>query len=115
MQQDRGVGRGRAAQSEAEQRYIGIAELRAIIPVSDMCIWRWQRDPTVGFPAPVKLGRNGRRFWWLPKIREWQAKRAGEGGVTGPPLGSSTACPDHTLLRKARQGFPSTTSEESSL
>jgi hypothetical protein len=35
--------------------------------------------------------------------------------MTGPPLGSSTARPAHTLLRKARQGFPSTTSEESSL
>jgi predicted DNA-binding transcriptional regulator AlpA len=74
----RQVRRGGAAQPEAEQRYIGIAELRALFPVSDMSIWRWRRDPVVGFPAPVKLGKNGRNYWWLPAIREWQAKRAGE-------------------------------------
>ena len=59
-----------------EQRYIDAAELRQIVPVSDMTFWRWQRDPRVEFPAPVKLGADGKNYWWLPLIREWQRQRA---------------------------------------
>jgi predicted DNA-binding transcriptional regulator AlpA len=57
----------------SEQRYISRRELRRLIPVSDMTIWRWQRDSLIRFPAPIKLG-NGRNFWWLPAIRQWAAK-----------------------------------------
>jgi predicted DNA-binding transcriptional regulator AlpA len=63
--------------SKDDERYIGIAELREIIPVSSMTIWRWQRDPEVEFPPPVKLGKNGRNYWWLPGIKEWEARRPG--------------------------------------
>jgi predicted DNA-binding transcriptional regulator AlpA len=40
-----------------------------------MTIWRWQHDPQIAFPAPVKLGINGRNFWWLPAIRDWEQRR----------------------------------------
>jgi predicted DNA-binding transcriptional regulator AlpA len=68
------VGSGPPAWSEA--RYINRAELRELIPTSDMTVYRWQRDPRVAFPAPVKLGADGRNFWWLPAILEWQQRRA---------------------------------------
>jgi predicted DNA-binding transcriptional regulator AlpA len=64
-----------AGERRSEQRYVSRREVRQIFPVSDMTIWRWQRDPQVAFPAPVKLGRNGRNFWWLPAILDWDAKR----------------------------------------
>jgi predicted DNA-binding transcriptional regulator AlpA len=54
-----------------DDRYIGTPELRRIVPASDMSYWRWQRDPRVAFPPPVKLGADGRNYWWLPKVREW--------------------------------------------
>jgi predicted DNA-binding transcriptional regulator AlpA len=67
----------------SEQRYVSRCELRKLLPVSDMTIWRWQRDPQVAFPAPVKLGRNGRNFWWLPAILEWQRSRAANSLIKG--------------------------------
>ena len=59
-----------------EERYINREQLRELIPACDMTIWRWERDPRVNFPAPVKLGIDGRNYWWLPAVREWLCQRA---------------------------------------
>ncbi len=40
--------------------------------VTDMCIWRWLRDPRVQFPQPVKINR--RNYWRLGDLRAWQAE-----------------------------------------
>ena len=61
-----------------EERYVGSRELLRIIPISEMTLWRWVRDERVRFPAPTKLGANGRNFWWLPDIRAWQRRRSQE-------------------------------------
>jgi predicted DNA-binding transcriptional regulator AlpA len=45
-----------------DDRYINREQLRALIPASDMSLWRWERDPRVAFPAPVKLGASGRNY-----------------------------------------------------
>jgi predicted DNA-binding transcriptional regulator AlpA len=58
-----------------EDRYINREQLRALIPASDMTLWRWQRNPKVAFPCPVKLGDDGRNYWWLPAIRSWMRQR----------------------------------------
>jgi predicted DNA-binding transcriptional regulator AlpA len=58
-----------------DQRYVSKRELDRRIPVSGMIRWRWIRDPQIAFPKPVKLGRNGRNFWWLPTILEWERRR----------------------------------------
>jgi len=57
-----------------ENRYINREQLRELIPTSDMTIARWQRD--IGFPAPVKLGNDGRNYWWLPAVHAWTQQRA---------------------------------------
>jgi predicted DNA-binding transcriptional regulator AlpA len=82
--------------SATDERYIDVAELRQLIPVTDMTIWRWIRDPIVAFPPPVKLGPNGRNFWWLPKIREFQRRRENAQAASpaprqGDPAGSTAA------------------------
>jgi hypothetical protein len=59
----------------AEQRYINREQLRELVPAADMTLWRWQRDPRVAFPAPDKLGADGRNYWWLPTIRSWMRDR----------------------------------------
>jgi predicted DNA-binding transcriptional regulator AlpA len=64
-----------AGRAGDDERYVGVAEVRRIIPISDMTRWRWMNDPAIAFPRPVKLGANGRNFWWLPAIREWQRRR----------------------------------------
>ena len=43
--------------------------------VTTMCIWRWERDPKVGFPAPV-VRINGRRYWTAAAVRGWVASQA---------------------------------------
>ena len=70
-----GVPQGREAYQN-EARYVGKRELDRRYPVSDMTRWRWMNNPKVGFPRPVKLGPNGRNFWWLPEILEWERRRA---------------------------------------
>jgi predicted DNA-binding transcriptional regulator AlpA len=57
-----------------DDRYINREQLRELIPTADITIARWQRD--IGFPAPVKLGNDGRNYWWLPAIRAWTQRRA---------------------------------------
>ena len=58
-----------------EDRYVNSGQLRVIIPASNMSFWRWQRDPEIAFPVPVKLGDDGRNYWWLPDVRAWMRRR----------------------------------------
>jgi predicted DNA-binding transcriptional regulator AlpA len=67
---------GRREAVQDEERYVGKRELDQRYPVSVMTRWRWMNDPNVSFPKPVKLGPNGRNFWWLPEILEWERRRA---------------------------------------
>lgn len=43
--------------------------------VSNMCLWRWTRDPRVQFPEPDVV-INGRRYWFTSSIRRFSAERA---------------------------------------
>lgn len=37
--------------------------------------WRWAKDPSTGFPQPVKLG-PGMTRWRLSDLEAWEAERA---------------------------------------
>jgi hypothetical protein len=43
--------------------------------VTQMCIWRWTRDPRVKFPAPIKI--NNRNYWRFGDLRRWQYEQVG--------------------------------------
>jgi predicted DNA-binding transcriptional regulator AlpA len=75
-------------QGHEEDRYVGERELKQRYPVSTMTRWRWGKDPDVAFPKPVKLGRNGRNFWWLPDIIEWELRRAASTSQSRPGRGA---------------------------
>ena len=45
----------------------------AVGGVSDMCIWRWQRDERVQFPMP-DVTINGRNYWRASTVRAWQER-----------------------------------------
>lgn len=47
--------------------------------VSDMTIWRWLRDDSVGFPQPVYLGRY--RYWRVSDIEAWEVSQAKKGAA----------------------------------
>jgi predicted DNA-binding transcriptional regulator AlpA len=42
------------------QTYLQSSAVRARYGVSDMTIWRWLQNTSLGFPAPIRI--NGRRF-----------------------------------------------------
>ena len=65
-----------SAPDESQERYLNRDQLLRIFPVTEMTIWRWTRDAEIAFPAPVKLGADGRNFWWLPAVMKWADTRA---------------------------------------
>jgi predicted DNA-binding transcriptional regulator AlpA len=56
----------------ASSRLLNRRQLRALIPASDMTIWRWQRANL--FPLPINI--NGRNYWRLDEIETWLRDRA---------------------------------------
>ena len=38
---------------------------------SHVTIWRWQRDPKLGFPKPIQI--NGLNYWRLNELVAWEA------------------------------------------
>lgn len=51
---------------------------------SKMTIWRWQRDPNVGFPMPDVV-INGRNYWYRSTIRRWQSAMAAKPSKRATP------------------------------
>jgi predicted DNA-binding transcriptional regulator AlpA len=43
--------------------------LRQVVPVSDMTIWRWERDGL--FPRHVTV--NSRNYWLFSEVNAWLA------------------------------------------
>jgi hypothetical protein len=41
---------------------------------SNRTIDRWIINPTLGFPKPTMI--NGRRYWRLRELRDWERQRA---------------------------------------
>lgn len=37
--------------------------------ISDMSLWRWLHDPSLGFPQPVYIA--GRRYFRASEIEDW--------------------------------------------
>jgi predicted DNA-binding transcriptional regulator AlpA len=42
--------------------------------VSEQSIWRWRRDPALGFPPSMLINR--RNYWRLADLIEWERHRA---------------------------------------
>lgn len=42
--------------------------------ISDMTLWRWVRDPNLGFPQPIYIGR--RRYFDADAVEAFTAARA---------------------------------------
>jgi predicted DNA-binding transcriptional regulator AlpA len=64
------------------ERLLPRRELRTLVPVSDMTIWRWERD---GF-FPRHLSINSRNYWRLSEVREWMDRQGSaerDGGAAG--------------------------------
>jgi predicted DNA-binding transcriptional regulator AlpA len=55
---------------EVRKRYGGISE---------MTLWRWDHDPALNFPKPVRI-RN-RKYRRLRELHAWEVKRAGRSAA----------------------------------
>jgi hypothetical protein len=42
--------------------------------ISDMCLWRWLRDPNLDFPRPLIIRK--RRYWQTGKLKAWERAQA---------------------------------------
>jgi predicted DNA-binding transcriptional regulator AlpA len=57
----------RAAPLEHCERLVNRRQLRELVPVSDMTIWRWEKAGL--FPRHISI--NGRNYWRLSEISVW--------------------------------------------
>jgi predicted DNA-binding transcriptional regulator AlpA len=64
MQQDRNGGRRYLPDPQVCQRY----------GVSAMTLWRWDHDPRVNFPKPIRINR--RKYRDEAELEAWERKRA---------------------------------------
>jgi predicted DNA-binding transcriptional regulator AlpA len=56
------------------RKYLTGPQVCARYAVSDMTLWRWLQDATLGFPSPTFVVRQ-RRFWDEAVLRDWEIKR----------------------------------------
>jgi predicted DNA-binding transcriptional regulator AlpA len=42
--------------------------------ISAMTRWRWEKNPQLAFPAPLKI--NNRSYWQLASLQLWERNRA---------------------------------------
>jgi predicted DNA-binding transcriptional regulator AlpA len=59
-----GVGRSKWLRNVALAKYIG---------VSNMCLYRWKRDPSLNFPAATVV--NGIEYNDIDAVNEWMKQR----------------------------------------
>ena len=63
----------------SEKKYITQKRLKArYADVSDMTIWRWEHNATLGFPKAINI--NGRKYFLLEEVEAWERKRASPSG-----------------------------------
>jgi predicted DNA-binding transcriptional regulator AlpA len=51
-------------------KYLPAVQVQRRYGVSDMTVWRWLKDPDMGFPQPYYFGRL--RFWKLSALEQWE-------------------------------------------
>lgn len=56
------------------KQYIPRRKVRARFNVSDMTLWRWDKDEKLAFPRAITI--NGRKYYDLAEIEEWERVRA---------------------------------------
>lgn len=59
------------ARTHNNERLLTRRLLRNLVPVSDMTIWRWERDDR--FPRHLTV--NGRNYWLYSEVEAWLAKQ----------------------------------------
>ena len=62
------------------ERLLTSAQVREMLGgMSDMSLWRWLNNPTMGFPQPVRIAR--RRFWREAELKAWLEAQSPTGSA----------------------------------
>lgn len=61
---------------------VGRREIRQMVAISDMSIWRWIRQGL--FPRPMKI--HGRNYWLKSELDAWVKAHAENRNTTGPMM-----------------------------
>jgi len=59
---------------QERESFLPAAQVKQRYGVTDMSLWRWLKDDSLGFPHPIRI--KGRRFWRLADLRAWEDVRA---------------------------------------
>ena len=54
--------------------WLGGAQLAAMLGVTTMTIWRWERDQKLHFPQPTVI--RDRKYWSRDDINNWMRAQA---------------------------------------
>jgi predicted DNA-binding transcriptional regulator AlpA len=55
-----------------ETEWLSAAKLTAMLGVTSMTIWRWERNTKLAFPKPTVI--NDRKYWHRADINAWMRK-----------------------------------------
>lgn len=65
--------------ASASASFLPARHVRERYHISDMTLWRWLHDESMGFPKPVYLGRY--RYWRVADIEAWEAEQEARGAA----------------------------------
>jgi predicted DNA-binding transcriptional regulator AlpA len=64
---------------DAQQTFLTGPQVQRRYQKSHVTIWRWVRDPALGFPQPIQI--NGRSYWRLSDLEAWEAAQASKSAA----------------------------------
>lgn len=59
---------------DRRQEFLTGPQVQARYQKSHVTIWRWARDPLLGFPAPIQINRLN--YWRLADLEAWENAQA---------------------------------------
>lgn len=64
--------------SDATDEYLTTADLKQRYNRSSQTFWRWDNDPELGFPRPMRI--KNRLFYRKSEIENWERRMAAASG-----------------------------------
>ena len=64
----------------ADSEWLSASKLTAMLGVTNMTIWRWERNVRLAFPTPSVI--NARRYWNRNDINSWMRDMAARNAST---------------------------------
>ncbi|HZK90983.1 MAG TPA: hypothetical protein VFC56_12625 [Stellaceae bacterium] len=68
------------AQQHSSDDRITSADVRRMLGISGVTLWRWTNDPSLNFPKPDDIIYR-RRFWYRSTVTGWLADRDAKQGT----------------------------------